>query len=84
MWIEWDVAAAIALVLAAGCSTVPRSDRLALHTAAQSLKLARSPARATEERVALYLEAAALSLRELETPAAEPRARHEAPGAGSA
>ncbi len=65
---------ALALALA-GCSTIPGRGQVVLRTAAQSLKLARSPARPAEERAALFLEAAALSTRQLDTPTAAPWAR---------
>jgi len=62
-------------ICAGGCSTVPAPHQAGLRAAAVSLKLARSPTRATEERVALYLEAAEKSARAVELPGAEKKAR---------
>lgn len=63
-----------ALVLA-GCSTVPRRDAVALRSATESLKLARSATRSAEDRAACYLEAASTVTTGFATPAAELKAR---------
>ncbi len=59
----------------AGCSTVPRQDKVALRTATESLKLARTRSRSTEDRAAYYLEAASTVNAGFATPAAELKAR---------
>jgi pimeloyl-ACP methyl ester carboxylesterase len=71
-----QTSALVALYLAlAACSTVPRRDAVALRTASESLKLARSPTRPTEDRAAYFLEAASTVNAGFATPAAEFRAR---------